>query len=210
MISRLTERNGAGILRFRRRVALAAAGGVLLVTGVALGAVQNDYTDADGVYHACVKPASGAIRLLRAGESCKDGEVAIDWNQVGPQGIQGPKGDKGDVGPVGPAGPAGLSGLEWVSEDYVLNAFTAFEIADATCPPGKIVISGGLGFPDDGGFHYYTSTDVDLLRSFPADSTPPDRLDTPPNRWVVWLRHSDFGQWFVDWDYSVNALCATA
>ena len=91
---------------------LGVAAAALLLTGVALGVTGNAYTDANGVYHACVNQGSGLVRMLAAGEACRPNEVAVDWNQVGPQGPQGVQGPKGDTGPQGPQGIQGPQGLE--------------------------------------------------------------------------------------------------
>jgi len=55
---------------------------------------------------------------------CKKGDIAVQWNQVGPMGQQGVQGPKGDIGPMGPQGPQGESGatgspcdLEWRTKD---------------------------------------------------------------------------------------------
>jgi hypothetical protein len=65
---------------------------------------------------------------------CKRGDVAVQWDQVGPmgpQGVQGPagapgpqgeKGDQGEVGPQGEPGSAGSScDLEWRIKDVTLS-----------------------------------------------------------------------------------------
>jgi collagen triple helix repeat protein len=104
----------------RKRVMLAVAAAALLLTGVALGVTSNAYTDANGVYHACVNQGSGLIRMLESGEACRNNEVGVDWNQIGPQGlqgIQGPKGDKGDTGPQGAQGLQGIQGPQGLKGD---------------------------------------------------------------------------------------------
>jgi hypothetical protein len=45
-----------------------------------------------------------------AGDTCRNHESAIQWNQTGPQGPAGPPGPKGDTGPQGPPGPLGPVG----------------------------------------------------------------------------------------------------
>ena len=94
----------------RMRAALAAAGGVLLVSGVALGVTSNTYTDANGIYHGCVGTGSSLLRVLAPGEDCRNNESAIDWSQTGPQGAQGPRGDRGEPGQQGIPGPQGIQG----------------------------------------------------------------------------------------------------
>ena len=91
----------------RKRVATVVAGAALVVTGAAIGVTSNAYTDANGVYHGCVGQGSGILRVLAAGESCRSNEVAIDWNQTGPQGLQGEVGSAGSSGRGRPAGASG-------------------------------------------------------------------------------------------------------
>ena len=152
----------------RKRVAMVVAGAALVLTGVAIGVTSNAYTDANGVYHGCVGQGSGILRVLKAGESCSSNEVAIDWNQTGPQGpqgpqgevgpqgpqgetgpqgpqgIQGPKGDKGDTGDTGPQGPAGTSG---VSNATTYNGFAtggSSAYKEVYCPAGQRAVGGGV------------------------------------------------------------------
>jgi hypothetical protein len=82
----------------------------------------------NGVITACYTPNKGDMRVIdvERGETCKDKEVQITWNQIGPkgdkgdpgpQGIPGPQGEKGDPGPQGLQGlpgPQGLQGLPGV------------------------------------------------------------------------------------------------
>ena len=80
-------------LRFRVTrgwIGAAVAALALVASGVALGVTSNAYTDAQGVYRGCVA-TDGLLRVLASGQSCKKSETAIDWNQVGPQGIQASK-----------------------------------------------------------------------------------------------------------------------
>jgi collagen triple helix repeat protein len=89
---------------------VAVAGALLLLTcGVAVATtlLTNSYTDSSGAFHGCVNSASGLLRVVTPEGACTPVEVAIRWNQVGPQ---GPKGDQGERGPAGPAGPAGPKG----------------------------------------------------------------------------------------------------
>jgi hypothetical protein len=96
----------------RKRVGAVVAALALVLTGVALGVTSNAYADANGVYHGCVGTESGILRMLAAGESCRQKEAPIDWNQVGPQGPQGEKGETGDTGPQAPQGIQGPQGLQ--------------------------------------------------------------------------------------------------
>jgi hypothetical protein len=63
------------------------------------------------VIAACVNNSSGTIHIIvQAGETCASNEIALTWNNVGPQGPPGNTGPTGPVGPAGPAGPTGATG----------------------------------------------------------------------------------------------------
>lgn len=74
--------------------------------------------------------------------ACKKGDIAVEWNQVGPMGPQGaqgeagpvgPKGPKGDTGPMGvqgPQGPAGPAGSISCDLEYrIKNALPLFKLS---------------------------------------------------------------------------------
>jgi collagen triple helix repeat protein len=110
------------------RLALAAAGLLAGSAGVAFATGQ--IIGADGTISGCYRTNSGTgdseqkgqLRVVAAGESCKNNELAIQWSQQGPKGNQGIPGPKGDAGPqgiqgqpgekgdVGPQGPQGIEG----------------------------------------------------------------------------------------------------
>jgi hypothetical protein len=103
----------------RTRVFSAIVIGAGLFGVAAIGVVA----DTAVTYNGCQNLYTGAVRLLPSslpapyGTTCNTTttnsyltEVAISWNQVGPQGTQGIGGPAGPVGPVGPAGAAGPAG----------------------------------------------------------------------------------------------------
>jgi lamin tail-like protein len=61
---------------------------------------------------ACVKKASGAIRIVAATSSCAKTERRLAWSsgEGGPPGPAEPAGPAGPPGPLGPAGPPGPAG----------------------------------------------------------------------------------------------------
>jgi hypothetical protein len=65
---------------------------VAVVAGVAYAAIPGS----NGVISACYAKG-GDLRVIdgEAGAQCKTGEIALNWNQIGPQGPAGPKGDPG-------------------------------------------------------------------------------------------------------------------
>jgi hypothetical protein len=109
----------------RSRLLSAVLIGAGLIGVAAIGVVA----DTAVTYNGCQNLYTGAVRLLPSSlpapynTTCNTTttnsylkEVAISWNQVGPQGPQGVGGPAGAVGPagpagaVGPAGPAGANG----------------------------------------------------------------------------------------------------
>jgi Collagen triple helix repeat (20 copies) len=159
-------------------VAALGACGVFLGAGVALGIAGNAYLDAEGAYHGCVGIDSGQLRVLSAGESCRNHEAAISWQQQGVAGPTGPKGDtgatgpqgipgepgppgpageagpKGDTGAAGPPGPAGLPGSSFEPRTVLVEAlrpgpFLGTAVAIAPCPEGSVLTGGG--FRDNNG-----------------------------------------------------------
>ena len=63
---------------------------------------------------------------------------------AGPRGPAGPAGPIGPVGPAGPTGPpgAGLAGYQVVSASTATDSGSPKSVT-ATCPTGKVAISGG-------------------------------------------------------------------
>ena len=110
-----------------RRFAVTAAAmtaSAVVAGGLAFAVVPNSST---GEIAACYGRSNGQLRVIdaQAGQKCKNGEVALSWNQKGAPGAAGPrgpqgvagragpsgaKGDTGNAGPEGPAGPAGPVG----------------------------------------------------------------------------------------------------
>ena len=91
---------------------LALGGGAYALSGI---------PDRGGVYHGCVDPKAGALRVVKSAGSCRKtktikrgrrrvripGESAIAWNQQGRQGSAGPQGNPGNQGQQGTQGRQG-------------------------------------------------------------------------------------------------------
>ncbi|MGO9153032.1 MAG: carbohydrate-binding protein [Acidimicrobiales bacterium] len=72
----------------KRRWLRAGAAGVVLASGLAVvtGALAfASIPDANGVFHGCVRTATGAIRIIDTGQNqtCRAGETAVSWNKAG-------------------------------------------------------------------------------------------------------------------------------
>ena len=107
-------------LRSSRRgiaVAVAAALLVAMASTALAAAVVTSIIGPDGIIHGCYKAQNGQLRVVPAGEACGPSELAIQWNQTGPQGpqgIQGVPGPTGATGAQGVPGPTGATGPQGV------------------------------------------------------------------------------------------------
>jgi hypothetical protein len=121
-------------------VTLLVTGAVLAIGGGAYAATISSPVDSNGVIHSCYTTAavkgSHAIVLQDTTTACPNGTTALNWNQTGATGPQGPAGSQGPTGPQGPAGPAGTANITVQSD-------TEQGSAEATCPDGTTVVSGG-------------------------------------------------------------------
>jgi hypothetical protein len=85
----------------------------ILCAAAALFIASQAEAQTPTVIAACVNNSSGTIHVIvQAGETCAGNEIALTWNNVGPQGppgATGPIGLQGPTGPPGPQGPAGNS-----------------------------------------------------------------------------------------------------
>ena len=93
---------------------LALGGGAYALSGI---------PDRAGVFHGCVAPKAGGLRVVKSASSCRKtktirrgrrhvrvrGESAIAWNQKGPRGLRGTPGIKGDQGAQGDPGAPGTA-----------------------------------------------------------------------------------------------------
>lgn len=101
---------------------------------LALGSAAAYAATEDGQISACVDKGSALIRSIDPDDQCRKNERQLSWN------MQGPAGDPG------PAGPPGLSGVEMVrGESGALPTGVLRPSVDvsATCPAGKVALSGG-------------------------------------------------------------------
>lgn len=111
--------------------------------GFALAAIPNG----DGTITGCYDNRTGMLRVIDSeeGAECRTSEIALTWNQTGPQGPQGPQ------GPSGPPGPPGEDGAD--GQDGVIPA----------CAPGTLkaiihVIGTAEDMPDTGNDDPFSSS----------------------------------------------------
>jgi hypothetical protein len=144
----------------RLRIGLAVGAAMLLGTGVALGSIP----DQGGVIHGCYNKTNGKIRVTDATnpklQACLPSkEIALDWNQQGPQGPigeSGPQGPKGDPGAAAPrlfasidVNGAILAASPGVNRSLTFRSFTGKYVVGFTdsiegCVPVANVRSDGL------------------------------------------------------------------
>jgi type VI secretion system secreted protein Hcp len=75
-----------------------------VVAGVVVAALTVPAGAADAPVRACMKKATGAVRLVSATAACAADETLVTWSRTGATGLRGP------TGPVGPAGQNGQNG----------------------------------------------------------------------------------------------------
>src|SRR6266508_1354521 len=96
-------------LRSSRMASTAMISMSMFVTAGIIGVAS--IPDSAGVINGCYAVKTGALRVIdTANHQCEKGEIAISWNQVGPQGPQGFQGEAGAAGPQGPVGANGAAG----------------------------------------------------------------------------------------------------
>ena len=148
--------------RARRRIAAVAAVSVAVLAagGFAYASVPGP----DGVIPGCYRTDTGQLRVrVTSSDTCKNGELAVQWNQQGAIGPQGPQ------GPAGPAGPAGADGLKGVPGPEGPEGPTgpqgpsgpAGPAGPSTPPQARLADNPvGVVIPDDGGFHTVLTIDL--------------------------------------------------
>lgn len=149
----------------KTRIAGISAAVVLIGAGtVAYAAIP----DPAGVVHGCYNKGGllqdkGALRVVDEGEKCRSTELAMTWNQTGPQGpvgpvgptgptgatgatgsagAAGPKGDAGAAGPKGDTGPAGFSDSYGISASQVPVKGSNVPVAELSLPAGNYAVFG--------------------------------------------------------------------
>jgi hypothetical protein len=107
---------------------------------------------------ACVNNSSGTIHVIvQAGETCASNEIALTWNNVGPQGppgATGPAGPAGATGAQGPPGPQGATGAQGPAGSAGANGTNGSNgLAGPAGPQGPAggILSAG-NFTCSGGF----------------------------------------------------------
>lgn len=97
--------------QFKKRLAaLPAVIALTAVVALAGGIVVASIPAPDGTITGCYHKTNGQLRVVESADKCNPSELALTWQQQGPQGPQGPVGPQGPAGPQGATGPQGLTG----------------------------------------------------------------------------------------------------
>jgi hypothetical protein len=84
---------------------------IIMVTLMSLAALSiMVYPCFADMIYGCYQKNNGQLRIVTNASECRNSEVFIQWNQVGPQGLIGPAGPQGAPGPAGPVGIQGVIG----------------------------------------------------------------------------------------------------
>ena len=119
----------------RRYFVIAIVVGLVMTAGIAVAQVGDD-----GVIHACTDTKGGDLRLVDAPDDCTKKEVAVSWNQEGPQGLPGIDGTDGSDGIDGTDGIDGIDGVDGESCSVVEDPTGTFTM---TCPDSSEVTWSG-------------------------------------------------------------------
>jgi hypothetical protein len=100
-----------------------------------------------GSIHACVRPKSGATRIVGAKAKCRRGEQKLSWSTTGPRGAPGKSGATGAPGAPGEAGNEGKAGSNGAAALY--SAFAegptvltgGATLLTKVLPPGSYAVS---------------------------------------------------------------------
>jgi hypothetical protein len=104
--------------------------------------------------HACVKPKSGATRIVGAKAKCHHGEQKLSWSNEGPRGPAGPAGPGGAQGVSGSAGTNGLNGAGPLfaagssTQTHIVTSETM--LVSKVVPPGSYTIWGKIDILETG------------------------------------------------------------
>jgi hypothetical protein len=182
--------------------------GVLSITSGAFAAHHYLITSSSQIKNGVVR-ISDLTPAARKALHGRKGSEGIAGPQ-GPAGVQGPKGDAGAAGARGLQGSPGFSGYEvrswrYSKDDANSDAGPGYvgvgsgAIATVACSPGKVAISGGYRFTENGFNSSAVSDGSGIVSSFPG------RMDWSTNT----VKPNDNSGWIVQVNNKVNAADMT-
>ena len=131
--------------RISRLLAPSALGLAVLATFARPQAAQAS------TIHACVKPESGATRIVSAKAKCHRGEHKLSWNTSGPRGATGAQGPTGAQGAEGKAGATGTGATFEAApvEHQSLPKNAGTPVLSKVLPPGTYVVAAKTTLVDE-------------------------------------------------------------
>lgn len=167
----------------KRSIKLVTAFAALLALTVGIGVAIGAIPASSGQISGCYAKAGGNLRVidLAKGQSCKDTEKPLSWNQRGPQGAPG---------------PSGIAGREVIHAESGETSDN-FKQVIAECPPDKVTIGGGAQIVNEDG-SAFSILEVVLNTSAPPSDT----------RWVG--QAHEVTPTAQTWTLRVDLICANA
>jgi len=100
----------------RKKLGIGGAFALVALVAASIGWASTE----PATIHACYDKTTGALRFTdpntNVPKGCTSKEAAVNWSQVGPQGLQGPVGPQGETGPQGPQGPPDAAAQTFVTK----------------------------------------------------------------------------------------------
>jgi hypothetical protein len=143
--------------RWRGWMILPVIGAVFIGGGVA------GVEAAGGAINACTQNATGIVRILKSGTTCRSDETAISWS------VQGPP------------GAPGVSGYEVVYGRLTTNAISG-PVGQSCASTGKHVLGGGV---DAGGAYVTESRPLDDNSGWSANVLNPSGQFITITVWAI-------------------------
>jgi collagen triple helix repeat protein len=102
------------LAKFKNNVRKLGMYALIAVIAFTAGSATIAYATSPVTFYACRSVMKNTLYNVVTDPNkvipCSKGDVAVQWDQVGPQGPAGPQGEKGLQGPAGPQGEQGLVG----------------------------------------------------------------------------------------------------
>ncbi|MBV8859664.1 MAG: hypothetical protein JOZ02_22215 [Acidobacteria bacterium] len=159
------------MLQTKRRIAVVVIS--LAVVALAGGIVAASIPAADGTVNGCYQKNNGQLRVVESAAQCHPSELALTWQQQGPQGPQGPVGPQGPAGPQGPQGPQGEPGASAAGGPYVWVCTPASYPNFGSTPRADVYVFNGSASNASVSVRFYDKGGQDLAtHNIPGTSSP--------------------------------------
>lgn len=126
------------------RAASTVTRGLLLAASALAAALLTASGAEAATIHACVRPKSGATRIVGAKAKCHHGEQKLSWSTEGPRGAAGANGASGAPGAAGANGSGPLFSAVSGTQPHITPEGTL--LVSKVVPPGSYMIWGKTDF----------------------------------------------------------------